>query len=152
MAISKRLRFELFKRDGFTCQYCGQRAPDVILEVDHIVALSNGGSDDPENLTTSCKDCNRGKCASVIDYAGSLIDRIMGDPRDMFEVAVTLFDTLSLGMFSNGFSLEPEDFARIERLRFRFAELQEQKSREGDAFYQNWRARRKAEKEQGLLQ
>jgi 5-methylcytosine-specific restriction endonuclease McrA len=34
--ISKKLRFEIFKRDGFQCAYCGQAPPSVILEVDHI--------------------------------------------------------------------------------------------------------------------
>lgn len=61
MALSKRVRFEIFKRDGFTCQYCGQRPPEVVLEVDHIHPSSKGGSDDEINLITSCFDCNRGK-------------------------------------------------------------------------------------------
>lgn len=61
MALSKRTRFEIFKRDGFTCQYCGQRPPDVILEVDHIDPSSKGGSDEEINLITSCFACNRGK-------------------------------------------------------------------------------------------
>lgn len=59
--ISKKTRFEVFKRDGFTCQYCGRMAPDVILEVDHINPVANGGASDILNLVTSCKDCNRGK-------------------------------------------------------------------------------------------
>lgn len=66
MSISKRLRFEIFKRDGFTCQYCGTRPPDVVLEVDHIDPKSNGGGNDPINLLTSCFDCNRGKAHRVI--------------------------------------------------------------------------------------
>src|SRR5205823_6933154 len=59
--ISKSLRFEVFKRDSFTCQYCGRKAPDVLLDVDHIEALSKGGTDDLLNLIASCKDCNSGK-------------------------------------------------------------------------------------------
>lgn len=59
--ISKRIRFEVFKRDKFTCQYCGWMAPDVILEVDHIKPVANGGNNDLLNLITSCRDCNRGK-------------------------------------------------------------------------------------------
>lgn len=55
------LRFEVFKRDGFQCAYCGKTPPDVILEVDHIKAKSKGGSEDINNLLTSCFDCNRGK-------------------------------------------------------------------------------------------
>ena len=60
-AISKKKRFEVFKRDKFTCQYCGRKAPDVILEVDHIKPVSKGGNNGILNLITSCRDCNRGK-------------------------------------------------------------------------------------------
>ena len=59
--ISKSTRFEVFKRDSFTCQYCGKSAPDVVLEVDHINPVSKGGDDDISNLITACFDCNRGK-------------------------------------------------------------------------------------------
>lgn len=59
--ISKKLRFEVFKRDKFTCQYCGRMAPDVVLEVDHIKPVSKGGTNDIMNLVTSCYECNRGK-------------------------------------------------------------------------------------------
>lgn len=59
--IPKSVRFEVFKRDKFKCQYCGSSAPDVILEVDHIKPVSKGGTDDLLNLVTSCRDCNRGK-------------------------------------------------------------------------------------------
>lgn len=59
--IPKSVRFEVFKRDKFTCQYCGQSAPNVVLEIDHIKPVSKGGTNDIMNLVTSCKDCNRGK-------------------------------------------------------------------------------------------
>lgn len=59
--ISKRIRFEVFKRDSFTCQYCGRKAPDVILHCDHIDPRASGGSNDITNLITSCVDCNLGK-------------------------------------------------------------------------------------------
>ena len=61
MSLSKKIRFEVFKRDGFKCQYCGQTPPSVTLEVDHINPVSKGGEDDINNLITSCFDCNRGK-------------------------------------------------------------------------------------------
>ena len=64
--ISKKIRFEVFKRDKFTCQYCGRMAPDVILEVDHIDPVSKGGSNDILNLITSCRDCNRGKSDKML--------------------------------------------------------------------------------------
>jgi translation initiation factor 2 alpha subunit (eIF-2alpha) len=59
--VSKRMRFEVFKRDSFTCQYCGKKAPEVILEVDHIEPLSKGGKTVMLNLVTACYECNRGK-------------------------------------------------------------------------------------------
>lgn len=61
MAISKRTRFEVLRRDNHTCQYCGGKAPDVILHVDHIIPVALGGDDSPGNLVTACKDCNAGK-------------------------------------------------------------------------------------------
>lgn len=60
-SISKKIRFEVFKRDNFTCQYCGRMAPDVILEIDHINPIAKGGDNNILNLITSCFDCNRGK-------------------------------------------------------------------------------------------
>ena len=59
--IPKAVRFEVFKRDKFTCQYCGASAPDVILQIDHIKPVSKGGTNDIMNLVTSCRDCNSGK-------------------------------------------------------------------------------------------
>lgn len=59
--LSKKIRFEVFKRDHFTCQYCGRMSPDVILEVDHIKPVAKGGNNEIINLITSCRDCNRGK-------------------------------------------------------------------------------------------
>ena len=65
-AISKKTRFEVFKRDRFTCTYCGRKAPDVILEVDHIVPVAEGGKNNLMNLVTSCRDCNRGKGKRIL--------------------------------------------------------------------------------------
>jgi hypothetical protein len=59
--LSKKVRFEVFKRDSFTCQYCGKSAPGVILEVDHIKPVSKDGDNEITNLITACKDCNAGK-------------------------------------------------------------------------------------------
>ena len=59
--ISKKIRFEVFKRDSFSCQYCGKKAPETILEIDHIKPVSKGGKNEIINLLTSCFDCNRGK-------------------------------------------------------------------------------------------
>jgi 5-methylcytosine-specific restriction endonuclease McrA len=55
-------RFFILSRDHFTCQYCGRKAPDVVLEIDHITPRSKGGTNATANLVTSCRACNNGKC------------------------------------------------------------------------------------------
>jgi hypothetical protein len=65
--VSKKTRFEVFKRDSFKCQYCGRPSPDVLLQVDHISPVSKGGEDDVLNLITSCVDCNLGKSDRELD-------------------------------------------------------------------------------------
>lgn len=69
MAVSKKIRFEVFKRDGFLCSYCGRTPPDVTLECDHIEPVSKGGGDQMTNLITACFDCNRGKTNIPLDKA-----------------------------------------------------------------------------------
>lgn len=64
--LTPKMRFVILKRDKFTCQYCGRKAPEVQLHVEHRRARSNGGSNDLENLVTSCATCNHGKYAE--DY------------------------------------------------------------------------------------
>lgn len=64
--LSKKVRFDVFKRDGFTCQYCGAHPPKVILECDHIHPVAEGGTDEIDNLITSCFNCNRGKAATPL--------------------------------------------------------------------------------------
>ena len=68
LAISKRLRYEVLRRDGHACQYCGAQAPEVKLVVDAVVPEALGGSHkDPTNLTTACEACNSGKTSSAPD-------------------------------------------------------------------------------------
>lgn len=69
MAVSKRLRYEIFRRDGHTCRSCGRKPPEVVLTVDHVVPVALGGRDEPCNLQTCCRDCNGGKSASSPDAA-----------------------------------------------------------------------------------
>jgi hypothetical protein len=60
-SISKKTRFEVLKRDSFTCQYCGRSAPEIVLQLDHIHPISKDGDDGVFNYITSCEDCNQGK-------------------------------------------------------------------------------------------
>lgn len=63
--ISKELRWRVLERDNFTCRYCGQSAPDVVLHVDHIVPIAEGGNTIEANLVTACAACNLGKSRSL---------------------------------------------------------------------------------------
>lgn len=67
MAVSKRTRFEVLRRDDYTCRYC--RTKDSPLVVDHVVAVALGGPDSPENLVAACRDCNAGKSSTTVDAA-----------------------------------------------------------------------------------
>lgn len=69
MAVTKRTRFEVLKRDNHTCRYCGASAPDATLHVDHVIPVALGGSDRPDNLVAACKDCNAGKTSTSADDA-----------------------------------------------------------------------------------
>lgn len=73
-SLSQKIRFEVFKRDSFTCQYCGQKAPEVVLEVDHMNPVSKGGKNDMLNLITSCFSCNHGKSDRLISDQ-SIVER-----------------------------------------------------------------------------
>ena len=64
MAVSKRTRFEVLRRDSHTCRYCGRSAHEVKLTVDHVLPTALGGTDDPSNLVAACHDCNAGKAST----------------------------------------------------------------------------------------
>lgn len=66
-ALSARTRFEVLKRDGFRCIYCGATPMDGPLEVDHVNPVAEGGGNEPENLASSCRNCNGGKGAVPLD-------------------------------------------------------------------------------------
>jgi len=68
-ALSKKTRFDVFKRDAFCCQYCGATPPNAVLEVDHIQPVSKGGKNAIDNLVTACFDCNRGKSDRLLGIA-----------------------------------------------------------------------------------
>ena len=67
MAVSKRLRYEILRRDDHACRYCGATAPEVKLTVDHVLPVALGGTDKPNNLVTACAPCNSGKTSSAPD-------------------------------------------------------------------------------------
>lgn len=67
MAISKRTRFEVMRRDGNRCIYCGATAKETQLTIDHVIPIALGGTDDLTNLVTACTPCNSGKTSVNAD-------------------------------------------------------------------------------------
>ena len=59
--IGLKKRILVLERDNYTCRKCGRKASEGRLEVDHIVPVSKGGTDELNNLQTLCFECNRGK-------------------------------------------------------------------------------------------
>ena len=59
--IPPALRHEVFVRDNYRCVECGATNKEAMLEADHIIPVSQGGSDELTNLQTLCIICNRAK-------------------------------------------------------------------------------------------
>lgn len=56
---------DVFLTDGYQCVYCKSvGTPENPLEVDHIIPVARGGTNDPGNLQTLCRSCNRAKGAN----------------------------------------------------------------------------------------
>lgn len=75
--VSKRLRFEILRRDQFRCRYCGTVAAERELRVDHVIPEALGGPTEPANLATACEPCNSGKTSVAID--GPVVDDVARD-------------------------------------------------------------------------
>lgn len=65
MSIANKLRYQVLRRDNYTCRYCGAYAPFAVLVIDHVTPRKHGGADVMENLVTACDPCNSGKSAAM---------------------------------------------------------------------------------------
>lgn len=99
-SIRKSVRFEVFKRDSFTCQYCGAKAPEAILHVDHINPVSKGGDNEIINLVTACQECNSGKSdrllsdTAAIDKQRAQLEEL-NSRREQLEMMLSWRDSLT---------------------------------------------------------
>jgi 5-methylcytosine-specific restriction endonuclease McrA len=66
--ISKAKRLKVAKRAHYRCEYCCLHEDDLFLsfELDHIIAIKHGGSDDLENLAYACPHCNQHKGSDLV--------------------------------------------------------------------------------------
>jgi len=74
-------RVNVFARDKYTCQYCGERPPRSNLNLDHVVPRALGGKTTWENVVASCVDCNRRKGGRTPQQASLLLRRKPIRPR-----------------------------------------------------------------------
>lgn len=84
-ALGKKLRFEVFKRDGFRCKYCGATPMQTALVVDHVVPVAAGGTNEPDNLLTACEPCNQGKGAVPLDRTALATQAVTDTQREQAE-------------------------------------------------------------------
>ncbi len=74
-------RTNIFARDKFTCQYCGERPQRSQLNLDHVIPRSLGGRTTWENVVCSCVDCNRRKGGRTPQQARLRLKRVPSKPR-----------------------------------------------------------------------
>nr|MBN1229145.1 HNH endonuclease [Anaerolineae bacterium] len=74
----KLCKIEVFRRDQYTCLYCGRHAKT--LTVDHIVPKHQGGTHSWENLASACPACNRKKGGRTPEEANMPLLRQPGEP------------------------------------------------------------------------
>lgn len=113
--ISTGLRWKILARDSFACQYCGARAPDAQLEIDHIHPSSQGGSDDESNLIVACRRCNAGKAglAPPLTALGHQIWALVGalQSTDFSEGLERIKRDVTFGLVNEYLSLGYEFYA-----------------------------------------
>lgn len=84
----------IFTRDDYTCQYCGQKFKAVDLTLDHVYPKSRLGPDIWENIVTCCKECNQYKADKTPKEAGMKLMRRPYRPKEYikFEMQKYAFD------------------------------------------------------------
>lgn len=73
--IPRKLRHQVFQRDGYRCRECGATNKQTRLHVDHIKPVAKGGTNDLSNLQTLCEDCNQAKYTD--EWIGGTYDKNM---------------------------------------------------------------------------
>lgn len=106
--ISPQLRNEILERNGFTCQCCGGAPNDpdpfnpsrkLRLHIDHIIPISQGGTDNKDNLRVLCSACNQGRSniQAPTETTKNVLARIRKLPRavqrEIYEILKKSFET-----------------------------------------------------------
>ncbi|MFD9276847.1 HNH endonuclease [Streptomyces mirabilis] len=114
MAVSKRLRYEILRRDRYTCRYCGASAPDAPMRVDHVTPVALGGTDHPSNLVAACEPCNSGKSSSIEGF----VDDVQSDTvPPSTEVLANEAERLWVDAYASIYSSQAITLAQLEEVR-----------------------------------
>lgn len=76
-------RINIFSRDGFKCQYCGERKVMRELNYDHVIPRKQGGKTTWENIVTCCYGCNERKGGRTPEQAGMHLLRKPAKPHSL---------------------------------------------------------------------
>jgi hypothetical protein len=112
--VTPRIRLRIMKRDRYRCTNCGAMPsldPGVVLEIDHVVPFSRGGSDDDDNLATLCLRCARGKGSDEALNKGLDADLL----ALLYRINPKILDTLEAEGEATVIA-NAEDFTQLSRL------------------------------------
>jgi 5-methylcytosine-specific restriction endonuclease McrA len=76
-------KINVCQRDGFTCQYCGNKLPMSQLNYDHVIPRSQGGKTVWTNIVTACYTCNSKKANRTPEQAGMVLLRVPVKPKTL---------------------------------------------------------------------
>lgn len=101
--IPRKLRHEVFQRDGYRCRECGATNKESRLHVDHIKPVAKGGTNDLSNLQTLCEECNRAKYTD--EWVGGSYKNMEGITQ-----SYKILSKSDIKQLQKDFSLDDEDF------------------------------------------
>ncbi|MFI5331164.1 MAG: HNH endonuclease [Desulfobaccales bacterium] len=75
MPLNQKTKREILERDNYKCQICGREINSETAQIDHIIPLSKGGTDEPANMQTVCPKCNMIKADKIIDIVSTPLSK-----------------------------------------------------------------------------
>jgi hypothetical protein len=93
IAVTHAVRFKVLTNSKFKCVYCGATPSEAKLEIDHVLPVSRGGTNDIDNLVAACFRCNRGKRDKLIQFSPRAMQATV--PHEAWEAQRRCDDLLS---------------------------------------------------------
>lgn len=81
-------RKNIYERDNYTCQYCGEKPRTKDLNIDHVIPRSKGGRNTWENLVCSCVKCNSKKADHTLQESGMKLLKKPVEPKMSFRFRI----------------------------------------------------------------